>query len=77
MVIHVVIGVSGGIAIPGAVVGILVGGHLCKRCQLAARGALQLTLTLNFLALATCGVFFLLGCDNITIAGATRPYDNR
>ena len=68
---------SGGIAIPGAVVGILVGGYLCKRCQLAAKGALQLTLTLNFVALATCGVFFMLGCDNVKMAGATRPYLNR
>ncbi|WAR16892.1 SO3A1-like protein [Mya arenaria] len=56
--------VSGGIAIPGAVFGVLMGGFLLKRFQMGPK------------ALIGCGFFFFLGCDNLKMAGATFPYFN-
>ncbi|XP_041361891.1 solute carrier organic anion transporter family member 5A1-like [Gigantopelta aegis] len=67
---------TGGIGIPGAIVGILIGGYLTKRLQLQSKGALQLILLLNVLALGGYTFFFFLGCDNLKIAGATFPYFN-
>ncbi|XP_071114023.1 solute carrier organic anion transporter family member 5A1-like [Haliotis cracherodii] len=67
---------TGGIGIPGAVIGILIGGYLIKRLQLQPKGAIQLTLVLNGLALCGFTFFFFLGCDNRKIAGATFPYFN-
>ena len=34
--------ISGGIAIPGAVFGIMIGGYLLKRCQLGAKGKISI-----------------------------------
>nr|KAG5698557.1 hypothetical protein BaRGS_027068 [Batillaria attramentaria] len=67
---------TGGIGIPGAVIGILMGGYLLKRFQLKPKGALQFVLALNCLAIGGFGIFFFLGCDNHRIAGATLPYFN-
>lgn len=67
---------TGGIGIPGAVVGILVGGYLLKRFQLGAKGAVQLTLILNLSASTGFGLLLFLGCDNVKMAGATTPYFN-
>ncbi|ESO83194.1 hypothetical protein LOTGIDRAFT_92173, partial [Lottia gigantea] len=67
---------TGGIGIPGAVVGILIGGYISKRFQLRPKGAIQLTLALNLLALFGFTFFFFLGCENLKIAGATLPYFN-
>ena len=39
-------------------------------------GAIQLTLVMNLIALASFGVFFCLGCDNVRIAGVTEAYHN-
>ncbi|KAK3087583.1 hypothetical protein FSP39_007828 [Pinctada imbricata] len=66
--------IKGGIGIPGAVVGILVGGFILKRFQLQPKGAIQLTLLLNALALVGFLSFLTLGCKNLKIAGATIPY---
>jgi organic anion transporter 3A len=85
---------AGGIAVPGAVFGILVGGYLVRRFQLTKKGdypvrllfacfhvqtagAAQLTLALNVVALTGYGLFFILGCENLQMAGATVPYHNR
>ncbi|XP_053381790.1 solute carrier organic anion transporter family member 5A1-like [Mercenaria mercenaria] len=68
---------TGGIAIPGAVFGVLMGGFLLKRFQMGPKGAIQLTILLDLLALIGCGFFFFLGCENLKIAGATFPYFNR
>ncbi|XP_076456638.1 solute carrier organic anion transporter family member 5A1-like [Babylonia areolata] len=67
---------TGGIGIPGAVIGILMGGYLLKRYQLKPKGALQFVLGLNCLAVCGFGIFFFLGCDNQRLAGATLPYFN-
>ncbi|ESO04434.1 hypothetical protein HELRODRAFT_172826 [Helobdella robusta] len=65
-----------GVAVPGAVIGILMGGHCLRHCQLTSRGATQLVLALNSIALAGFGLFFVLGCSNLKIAGITVSYDN-
>ncbi|XP_060076397.1 solute carrier organic anion transporter family member 5A1-like [Ylistrum balloti] len=65
---------TGGIGIPGAVVGILVGGFILKRFQLRPKGAVQLALVLDILAFIGFISFFILGCENLKIAGATYPY---
>lgn len=67
---------TGGIGIPGAVIGILMGGYLLKRFQLKPKGAIQFVLGLNCLAVCGFVIFFFLGCDNQRIAGATLPYFN-
>ncbi|KAL3892149.1 hypothetical protein ACJMK2_004386 [Sinanodonta woodiana] len=67
---------TGGIAIPGAVLGVLFGGFLLKRLKLKPMGAIQLALILDLVALLGCTFFFFLGCDNLKIAGATFPYFN-
>ncbi|XP_029640892.1 solute carrier organic anion transporter family member 5A1 [Octopus sinensis] len=67
---------TGGIGIPGAVVGILIGGCVLRRFQLCPKGAIQMTLILDILALSGYILFFFLGCDNLKIAGATFPYFN-
>ncbi|ELU10514.1 hypothetical protein CAPTEDRAFT_116572, partial [Capitella teleta] len=67
---------TGGIAVPGAVLGILLGGYLVRRFQLTRKGAAQLTLALNVVALTGYGLFFILGCGNLEMAGASVPYPN-
>lgn len=67
---------TGGIGIPGAVVGILIGGCILRRFQLNPKGAIQMTLILDILALGGYTMLFFLGCDNLKIAGATFPYFN-
>ncbi|CAG5133316.1 unnamed protein product, partial [Candidula unifasciata] len=67
---------TGGIAIPGAVIGILVGGYILKRMALSPKGAIQFVLLLNTLALCGFSFFFYMGCDNVKIAGANFPYFN-
>ncbi|CAG2209557.1 SLCO3A [Mytilus edulis] len=65
---------TGGIGIPGAVVGILVGGFILKRFQLHPKGAIKLALVLDALALSGFVLFMVLGCENVKMAGATFPY---
>jgi len=67
---------TGGIAIPGAVIGILFGGYCLRQFQLSRKGAIQLTLVMNLIALGSFGVFFCLGCDNVRMAGVTENYFN-
>jgi len=65
---------TGGTAIPGACIGIFLGGYILKRLQLKPRGAVQLVLFFNFLCLCCYGMLFFFGCNNIEMAGATSPY---
>ena len=65
---------TGGTAIPGACIGIILGGYILKKLQLGPRGALQLVLICNVLCLLCYGLLFFLGCNNVAMAGATMPY---
>ncbi|XP_022253104.1 solute carrier organic anion transporter family member 5A1-like [Limulus polyphemus] len=67
---------TGGIAIPGACVGIFLGGYLLKRFQLRPKGAIQFVMFFNILSMGLFIVLYFLGCDNIRMAGATLPYFN-
>lgn len=65
---------AGGIAIPGACLGVFTGGYLLKRMQLRPKGAVQFILLFQIICLAMYSVFFFVGCDNVKMAGATAPY---
>jgi len=67
---------TGGIAIPGACIGIFLGGYLLKKFQLRPLGAVQLVLFFNVICLACYALLFVFGCDNVKMAGATMPYFN-
>lgn len=67
---------TGSIAIPGACVGIFIGGLFLKRFQLKPKGAVQFVLVSNVVCLACYALLFFLGCDNVKMAGTTIPYHN-
>lgn len=67
---------TGSIAIPGACVGIFIGGLFLKRFQLKPKGAVQFVLVSNVVCLACYALLFFLGCDNVKMAGTTIPYYN-
>ena len=66
---------TGGIAIPGACIGIFFGGYILKRLQLRPKGAVQLVIFFNLLCLSCYAMLFFFGCDNIKMAGTTMPYN--
>lgn len=68
---------AGGIAVPGACIGIFLGGYLLKRFQLGIKGAIQFVLFFNLVCMGLYTGLYFLGCDNMRIAGATLPYSNR
>jgi organic anion transporter 3A len=68
---------TGGIAIPGACIGIFLGGYILKRLQLRPKGAVQLVIFFNFLCLGCYTMLFFFGCENIKMAGTTMPYFHR
>ena len=65
---------TGGTAIPGACIGIFLGGYILKKLQLQPKGAIQLVLVFNLLCMTCYGLLFFLGCDNVAMAGATASY---
>ena len=67
---------TGSIAIPGACIGIFIGGCFLKRFQLKPKGAVQFVLVSNIICLACYALLFFLGCDNLKMAGTTIPYYN-
>lgn len=67
---------TGAIAVPGACIGIFLGGWILKRFQLKPKGAIQFVLTSNIACLACYVVLFFLGCENVRMAGTTIPYSN-
>ncbi|XP_071542524.1 solute carrier organic anion transporter family member 3A1 [Panulirus ornatus] len=67
---------TGGIAIPGACIGIFLGGYLLKRFSLRPKGAIQMVMVFNLIGLSFYGLLFVLGCDNVKMAGTTSPYFN-
>ena len=66
----------GGIAIPGACIGTFLGGYLLKRLSLRPKGAIQMVMAFNLMGLSLYGLLFILGCDNVKMAGTTSPYFN-
>lgn len=67
---------AGGIAIPGACVGIFLGGYLLKRLQLSPKGAIQLVLFFSLVCMGLYTALYFLGCENVRMAGTTLPYAN-
>lgn len=65
---------TGSIAVPGACIGIFLGGCVLKRFQLKPKGAVQFVLITNVVCLACYAMLFFLGCDNLKMAGTTIPY---
>ena len=68
---------TGGIAIPGACIGIFLGGYILKRLSLRPKGAVTFVILCNVICLACYGMLFFFGCDNIKMAGTTMPYSYR
>lgn len=69
--------IIGSIAIPGACLGIFLGGCFLKRFELKPKGAVQFVLISNIICLCCYGLLFFLGCDNLKMAGTTTSYYNR
>ncbi|XP_030762294.1 solute carrier organic anion transporter family member 5A1-like [Sitophilus oryzae] len=67
---------TGSIAIPGACIGIFIGGLILKKMELRPKGAVQFVLISNSICLLCYGLLFFLGCDNLKMAGTTIPYFN-
>jgi organic anion transporter 3A len=67
---------TGSIAIPGACIGIFMGGCILKRMELRPKGAVQFVLISNVICLICYVLLFFLGCDNLKMAGTTIPYFN-
>uniref|UniRef100_A0A8W7P9T9 Kazal-like domain-containing protein n=1 Tax=Anopheles coluzzii TaxID=1518534 RepID=A0A8W7P9T9_ANOCL len=67
---------TGSIAVPGACIGIFIGGCILKRFQLKPKGAVQFVLISNLICLSCYGLLFFLGCENLKMAGTTIPYYN-
>ncbi|XP_055847332.1 solute carrier organic anion transporter family member 5A1 [Episyrphus balteatus] len=67
---------TGSIAVPGACIGIFVGGCILKRFQLKPKGAVQFVLISNVACLSCYALLFFLGCENLKMAGTTIPYYN-
>uniref|UniRef100_A0AAG5DHK4 Kazal-like domain-containing protein n=1 Tax=Anopheles atroparvus TaxID=41427 RepID=A0AAG5DHK4_ANOAO len=67
---------TGSIAVPGACIGIFIGGCILKRFQLKPKGAVQFVLISNLVCLSCYGLLFFLGCENLKMAGTTIPYYN-
>jgi len=59
---------TGSIAVPGACIGIFLGGCILKRFQLKPKGAVQFVLITNVICLACYAMLFFLGCDNLKMA---------
>lgn len=68
--------ILGSIAVPGACIGIFLGGCFLKRFELKPKGAVQFVLVSNVICLACYGLLFFLGCENLKMAGTTTPYYN-
>lgn len=67
---------TGSIAIPGACIGIFIGGCILKKFALTPKGAVQFVLISNVICLSCYAFLFFLGCDNLKMAGTTIPYYN-
>ena len=68
---------AGGIAVPGACVGVFFGGYVLKRFQMKPKGAIQFVLFFNLVCMGLYTALYFLGCDNVRMAGTTLPYANK
>jgi organic anion transporter 3A len=65
---------TGGVAIPGACIGIVLGGFLVKRFQINPIGAAKMAIISNIFCAIGIFVLIFLGCNNINMAGTTISY---
>ncbi len=65
---------TGGVAIPGACVGIVAGGFIVKKFKIDIKGASLMAICCNILCLIGIGFLIFLGCPNIKMAGTTMHY---
>ena len=65
---------TGGVAIPGACVGIVAGGFIVKKFKIDIRGASMMAIFCNILCLIGIAFLVFLGCPNIKMAGTTMQY---
>jgi prolipoprotein diacylglyceryltransferase len=65
---------TGGVAIPGACVGIVAGGFIVKKFKIDIRGASLMAICCNVICLIGIGFLVFLGCPNIKMAGTTMHY---
>ena len=67
---------TGGIAIPGACFGIIIGGFIVKRFKIDPKGASIMASICNVFCLVGIVSLIFLGCPNIKMAGTTTPYSS-
>ena len=67
---------TGGVALPGAIFGIVLGGYLVQMLKMNPRMAAKMAMTCSIICI--CGIFSLafLGCSNMKMAGTTTPYNS-
>jgi solute carrier organic anion transporter family, member 3A len=66
---------TGGIAIPGACVGIVLGGFLVKRLKIDPKGASKMAVVCNIICIAGIISLIFIGCPNVRMAGTTASYN--
>lgn len=64
---------SGGICIPLAVLGIVLGGMLMRRLNLSVKGASKLCTTVVVLSLFVSAPLLLIGCSTQRVGGVFPP----
>lgn len=67
---------EGGVAIPGACIGIVAGGFLVKKFKIDPKGAALMAISCNIICLFGIIVLIFTGCPNIIMAGTTVAYPN-
>ena len=66
---------TGGVAIPGACLGIVLGGFLVKRFQINPFGAAKMAIISNIFCTGGIFVLIFVGCKNVRMAGTTISYE--
>lgn len=65
---------TGGVAIPGAVVGIVFGGYLVKQFKIDPKGASKMAIICNILCCIGIFCLIFLGCQNVKMVGINVSY---
>lgn len=66
---------TGGIAIPGACIGIVLGGFLLKRFEINTISAAKMAIISNIMCTGGIILLIFLGCKNVKMAGTTISYN--